>query len=247
VTIQLSISQAEKALGEKAKKWENRCYEIAQKLAKTGLLPVGTEAVYGHWIGAVHSKSSFYAHSARDFASHGWCVCPDGTVVDPTRWVFEWAKPYIFIGKEEDNDEFTCKICHHHADEHRNSFMAECAVLGCRCPMFDPGTCWPYDEGGNQLRRKLMRAVPKYDPKGQLVLVDFGKMEPWVRKKLADKHKRWTSMQLHWLATLPYEDFEGRAFDVYKAIRQAGHGAVIPIDNERRAKRERNQEGVKRG
>ncbi|WP_217648976.1 hypothetical protein, partial [Paracidovorax wautersii] len=46
--------------------------------------------------GAVDESSIFYGKSV---VRHGWIECDDGSLVDPTRWVFEGAEPYIYFGR----------------------------------------------------------------------------------------------------------------------------------------------------
>ncbi len=37
------------------------------------------------------------------FARHGWIQCDDGRICDPTRWAFEGAEPYIWVGPNNSN------------------------------------------------------------------------------------------------------------------------------------------------
>jgi hypothetical protein len=128
-----------------------------------------------------------------------------------------------------------CRFC----GETRTTHLEGCESLACGG--FDPLEVWPYDEGGNQLRHAMLRPCPEYDPKAEKTVIDFGKLEDWVEGLLGRKGKYKTVEQLHWLATLPYDDYKGNAYDIYKAIRAGGrtYGAMIPCDNEARAKRER--------
>jgi hypothetical protein len=106
----LSLSDVERALGEKASKWAGRCFEIASRVVESGLVE-GT-AVYGHWLGEVHKKSLFYLKSSAGFVQHGWVVLPDRQhVFDPTRWAFEGRRPCLFYGApgrlyDEGGDQF---------------------------------------------------------------------------------------------------------------------------------------------
>ena len=96
------VTSLETHIGIPAKDWVGRCTEIADKLKKSGLgIARGTTAHYGHWTGPIHSDSRF---SGRKFTHHGWLQKGD-TVIDPTRWVFENADPYIYVGKNDYYDD----------------------------------------------------------------------------------------------------------------------------------------------
>ena len=81
-------------------KWPGNCYGIAQAMVEAKV--VRGKAIYGHYHGYINSKSIF---AGRPFTHHGWISCPRGGVlVDPTRWVFECAQPYIYLGTTADPD-----------------------------------------------------------------------------------------------------------------------------------------------
>jgi hypothetical protein len=86
----LTLAQAVKVLGPPAK-WKGQCYRVAAELVASDLLQ-GT-AVYGHWLGAIHRRSMF---AGKLVVHHGWVSLTAGGVVDPTRWVFECKKPYLY-------------------------------------------------------------------------------------------------------------------------------------------------------
>lgn len=92
----LVLTDVESSLGEPARAWKGRCYEIASRIVHKGLVQ-GT-AVYGHWLGPVHKRSMFHRDGRPPFVAHGWIVLPDARVLDPTRWAFEAKKPYLFLG-----------------------------------------------------------------------------------------------------------------------------------------------------
>ena len=97
--MKLTIKQVEKAIRLPAKEWAGKCYSIACDIVAKKL--VNGKAVYGHWLGPVHAKSIFCDASVAGFCRHGWILMDDGTIVDPTRWVFEAKKPYIYIGEND--------------------------------------------------------------------------------------------------------------------------------------------------
>jgi hypothetical protein len=77
------------------KEWVGNCHCVATRLVETRLVPGNVR--YGFYYGPVSGKS--YFSSTAPFHRHGWIELPDGLfVVDPTRWVFEARKPYIFMG-----------------------------------------------------------------------------------------------------------------------------------------------------
>jgi hypothetical protein len=92
----LTIEQIEKATGEDARDWAGFCYAIACAIVEKGL--VDGIAVYGHWLGPINEKSNFAHMRNLGFCRHGWVVRGDGTIVDPTRWVFEAVEPYVYEG-----------------------------------------------------------------------------------------------------------------------------------------------------
>lgn len=102
----LTLAMVEKALGEPADKWEARCYEIAVKMVRLGL--VEGVAVYGHYHGPICPWSPFFASSGGGFVHHGWIALSDGRVLDPTRWVFEGEEPYLYLGEfhSKEDEEF---------------------------------------------------------------------------------------------------------------------------------------------
>jgi hypothetical protein len=89
-----SLKKVEAVLGP-AHTWAGRCYAIAKQMVEKGL--VKGKARYGHWLGPVVKGTIF---SYRPIIQHGWIVVGD-KIVDPTRWVFEGVKPYIYYGKND--------------------------------------------------------------------------------------------------------------------------------------------------
>jgi hypothetical protein len=77
--------------------WKGNCFGVASQLVAKKLVK-GT-AVYGHWLGPIAEGSVFATKGGLAFCQHGWIALPDSSIVDPTRWVFEGVKPYIFHGE----------------------------------------------------------------------------------------------------------------------------------------------------
>ncbi len=77
--------------------WKGRCAEIATTIAAEFLDESGFPR-YGGWLGGVHPDSFFADRRGLPFVRHGWFELKDGRVFDPTRWVFEAAQPYLYVG-----------------------------------------------------------------------------------------------------------------------------------------------------
>jgi len=89
------ITKASRIIGIPVKKWEGRCYEIANKLVTSGV--INGRSAYGHYYGPVSGKGYWAKRTACEFQRHGWIVNGDGMIIDPTRWSFEAVAPYIAV------------------------------------------------------------------------------------------------------------------------------------------------------
>ncbi len=123
----MDLQEIAEAIGIPVLDWPGRCFEIAHKMVAHGLVE-GT-AVYGHWTGDVCPEAPVFGpRHYHPFQQHGWIALDDGkgTVVDPTRWVFENTAPYVFVGAPEDEswpyDEGGNKF--------RLRFMPTCPLYG---------------------------------------------------------------------------------------------------------------------
>lgn len=90
----LNLSGLERAIGLRSWEWPGRCFEISRALVQK--MGVEGRAAYGFWTGPVTPSMFFDGSAAR--VRHGWVVIPDGRIIDPTRFVFEHAEPYIYVG-----------------------------------------------------------------------------------------------------------------------------------------------------
>ncbi len=121
---QFKIPEIEKALDISAKQWEGRCYEIAgllitkyfSKFSHTNIDKSHLKLCYGIWEGDVHPASMFAGKG--DSVRHGW-INHYGTIIDPTRWVFEHVSPYIYFGPN--NGEYD-----YGAERFRQKFRQPC-------------------------------------------------------------------------------------------------------------------------
>lgn len=239
--MNIDIQKVEKAIGIPALEWKGRCFEIASAMVQRKVVE-GT-AVYGHWVGSIAQSSFFSDKRALGFCNHGWVVLHDElTVVDPTRWVFEDKRPYIFIGTEaktercddfESDEDGCCIHCGHTDFEHEEGFFRPCKF--CK---------WPYDEGGNQLRELMKDSppakgieIPRYDVFKHLTKEQGAHVRRLFGGRVLEPGARLTQRQAMWLANLPYDDFEEHAHAIYTALRRAKAIGLAPIDNEKRAKR----------
>lgn len=139
----------------------------------------------------------------RPFSGHSWIERANGLIVDPTRWAFEMKAPYIFRGM--------------------------------------PGP--EYDKGGNRIREAMAGPCPSWDDNSDGLTLDFVSVEAAQRVRallppdsLALDDEPWvtcSARQLHWLANLAPQRFGVYAVEVYRAIKNAGYGGHIPVDNQR--------------
>ena len=102
-TRRFSIEEAAERIGLAPELWAGECYGVACDFTEKEL--VEGVAVYGHYLGLIHEESLFSSLRHVGFCQHGWVSLPDGSVLDPTRWVFEHTKPYIYEGPADDYDE----------------------------------------------------------------------------------------------------------------------------------------------
>jgi len=86
------------AIGIPTNEWPGQCHAIAKAILDAEL--VKGKLRYGMYYGPIDPCSMF---GGRTFARHGWIERPKGGIIDPTRWVFEGVKPYIFkCGRKDD-------------------------------------------------------------------------------------------------------------------------------------------------
>lgn len=97
MAAKLTVGKVVNGIGRASNEWIGNCYSIACQIVDVDL--VKGRAVYGHYLGFVHPKAQLFGKSSeRGWQRHGWIVTDKGDVVDPTRWVFENKRPYIYYG-----------------------------------------------------------------------------------------------------------------------------------------------------
>lgn len=92
------IQKVAKVIDLPIEQWAGNCYSVACAIVKAKI--VRGKARYGIYGGYI-SKDSIFA--GREIVHHGW-VERHTTLVDPTRWVFECAEPYIYVGPKDNPD-----------------------------------------------------------------------------------------------------------------------------------------------
>lgn len=122
------LALCEAAVGEPARAWASRCHEIAVRINRK--LGLRWEERYGHYYGPVAPASPF---AGWPVVRHGWLAPAPGVVVDPTRWVFECADPYVHAGPDAEYDFGGVRLKR---------------LTRCPCPAFDPAKrclaiAWP--------------------------------------------------------------------------------------------------------
>ena len=87
-------------------RWAGSCDQVVEEFLKTGY-EQGIRRD-GYWIGKTSGwgwqtpKRYQWRRDAKGRnAIHVWIERPDGSIVDPTRWVFEGVLPYIYRGKAD--------------------------------------------------------------------------------------------------------------------------------------------------
>jgi hypothetical protein len=93
----LKVSDLEQALGLRTWEWPGRCFEIARALVR--VTDIEGRPVYGFWTGPVAPSKIFDGTANR--VRHGWVLTPEGQIIDPTRFVFERAAPYVYVGPND--------------------------------------------------------------------------------------------------------------------------------------------------
>lgn len=189
-----SIKKIERAIGTSTHDWRGRCYEIAQNIIEAKL--VKGVAIYGMYHGPI-AETGYFA--GRKFARHGWIKLEDGRIFDPTRWVFDNVKPYLYVG----------------------------------VPI--PGE---YDEGANAFRTSINPERGSLtQAEFELVISIAARGSEALLARYPDKAER--NQVCLTLANKNYEALGPAVYDVYDALKALDLSVFIPIDNRRRAERER--------
>lgn len=201
----LSVSAIEAKLGLLSERWHGRCYEIAWLITEEHRMVRG-RPVYGAYRGQVspHGYWKFRAHLT--FVRHGWVLLPDGRILDPTRWSFEAAEPYIWLGGEEDDGFEDYDAC--------NDRLRKAMYQDRPCP--------------EEYAHKKFFELPLSHGARLFLFLYSQEVLP---RPLKEEPLCLNLMQLAWVANAPIMDLLPYAPEIYRAIVNAGQRAMIPLDN----------------
>lgn len=164
----MDVNEVAKAIGMPVERWPGQCYGIALGMVEAGLVPDGARAVYGHWLGPVADNCPVPGFRSRPFVQHGWVLLPNRSVVDPTRWVFEAADPYVWHGMPDYYDE--------------GGNMWRLAMLGA-APGFEDDHEYRFEQLSSPVWTALEDLVTPNDRRGHLCLAQvrwLGNLPPAV-------------------------------------------------------------------
>lgn len=192
----ITIEEVERWVHQLVASWQGNCHGIALRMQPH--IP-GSRVVRGFWHGPLKGYWSDRAHYA--FTGHTWLELEDGTVIDGTRWSFEDANPYVFIGKPGKNLRFWPY------DEGGNRWRADnlrpCPVVVNAKERYRLSTL------SDEPRAHVISLMgPAYTNTG---FVDQG--------------------QVFWIANLPYQHLHPFARNVYQWLESRGLSAFVPYDN----------------
>ena len=208
--FRLSAQTVAKKLQWPLSTWAGHCFTLADMMVSKGVVE-GT-AVYGHWLGDVSPQCKMFY--GKPIIQHGWVLQSDGSVVDPTRFVFEGAEPYIYKGPADYYDEG--------GNAGRSKMMRPPPDFKKSSDPFHRLEVW------KPKNKRLASAVDLL-------------MEPALRKpgKLTREQLHWLA-NLPYDALTPIPGFD-LAPALYAELKKLGMEAHVPIDNQRRAARARTK------
>lgn len=206
--------------------WKGNCYAIAKKAVDEKLIP-GT-AVYGMWHGPIAKGSYFEERGQRvPFVQHGWILLPEGdpsgVICDPTRWVFENVRPYIYLGPSDHYDEGANELRRHEPPPEFDALDGSTQTVVFRSEVLG-SAAWTFVE-------KLLH-LDQYMP------------EP--AEDSEDEYEIGTVSveMLFWIANRPPDVLGQHTAEIYRAIDKLGYGAAIPFDNRKMIERQAKASGA---
>ena len=199
VTLHMpSIADVAAAIGTPVDAWPGKCDHIVHAVLDAGLFP-GAKARYGQYAGLVDKKSDL---AASPWQQHGWIELQDGTVIDPTRWVFEAADPYIATIPP--------------GDRRQRQYDVGGARHEGRLRGPPPG---PHEHSPNQ---KSVTPCP-LDTTDPAALA-------FIRKNFTCEPAQLTIYQVNWLANTSRAELGKAMMPIYRAIEAAGQKGLVPGD-----------------
>ena len=82
-----------------------RCDVVVDYYLKHGVQGVRKDGVWTGPKGKLWGMRGRWRQDAQGRPVHVWIELPDGSVLDPTRWAFEGAWPYVYSGPADCYDE----------------------------------------------------------------------------------------------------------------------------------------------
>jgi hypothetical protein len=219
-------------IGVPVETWHGRCHEIAGLMLAAGL--VDGKLRYGMWLGPCDPEGHF---AGRTLSHHGWiererakrcmgCGRPfriDGpccelnksspaVVIDPTRWVFENTKPYIFEGHD-------CEGFYDVAgDVLRRAFARPY-----------PKEPEPWEVARSTPAPDVTLEMEPPHPLHTAILIHENGGDPVQLER--GRKITLPARGIAWLANCPLSMLGDLAGPLYEALYKAGQEALIPIDN----------------
>ena len=201
----LPIDQIAETIGIPVEGWAGNCYGVATAIVRA--FDWRTAApVYGNYWGPVDSRSEF---AGKPYIHHGWILTMDGTIVDPTRWVFEAVDPYIAViarSKRKQAAQY----------DEGSERLAQAKLR--QPPQFDPSA--------RLISLDSFRVQPE--------LLSY----IHARLKLRPGSTELNPHHLFWLANVPYSFHGTMVYHLYVLLESLGVLAYVPIDYRIRARRE---------
>ena len=97
----LDVGKVAERIGAPPEAWVDACIAVCNEMA-LAFPELHAQRIAGQWTGPVAAGTHFRwlvdAGLGKNGLAHWWLVLLDGTVLDPTRWVYEGRAPYIYHG-----------------------------------------------------------------------------------------------------------------------------------------------------
>lgn len=184
-------------IGVPIAEWGGNCHGISTKMVAKNLVP-GGKVVRGLWIGEIAIGNMF---SGRPFTGHSWIETPDGTIVDPTRWVFTNDQPKIYVGPNDGN-----------YDKGGNLIRQ---IMERPYPIWNP----------SEKSEELAIGAEALTRIGELVN-DWPEFST-----SPNNDGVFCKGQLFWIANLSPDALDEYAWEIYTALEEIGWEPAIPFDN----------------
>lgn len=199
----LPAKAVEECIGMPTREWVSNCHLIAILAVKAGCFE-GTPR-YGMYSGDVDEDCpiSSWVDMYEDGIPirHAWIEQTDGTIVDPTRWVFEDDYPYIAVISEDDWEH----------DEYDPGMQAFKSMFRSPCPARDDP------------RPSISEPLLEFKPEGKLL--------SFVMHATEDAQGYpFTKGQIFWLANMTPDELGEFARPFYRELEKADLDAFVPAD-----------------